>query len=226
MHIYFLQHSDYGTPARLADWLTGMGHSYNICALHRGEVPPRPEDVDGLIVLGGPMGPHDDESHPWLKRERKLIDRLLKSSKPLMGVGLGAELIADAMGAVVSRAPRAEIGWHDITRSDEAELALPPAFCLFQWHTRIFGLPDDCAPIGHSAACPVQGFSWDDNRVIALQGHIEATRAWAQAHYAALTLPEGLSSQDEATALEQPRLFDHLAPLLDRIMVAWTESVD
>ncbi|MCM5705200.1 type 1 glutamine amidotransferase [Larsenimonas salina] len=225
MHIYFLQHSDEDAPARLADWLTGMGHSYNVCELHKDEVPPRPSNFDALVVLGGPSPVSGDAQLGWSKRERQLIDRILKSNKPLLGLGLGAELIAEQLGAVVSPAASPEIGWHTVTRHEDCALPLPETFDLFQWRERVFGLPEGCTPIGASTASPVQGFSWDYNRVIALQGHPEATPAWARAQYNAKTAIEGPYTQFEADALDIGKRFDRLAPILDRLMLAWLNEL-
>ncbi|WP_245977874.1 type 1 glutamine amidotransferase [Kushneria sinocarnis] len=228
MHIYFLQHTPAQGPGRLADWLASMGHSFNMRPLYTGELPPpQLHDFDALIVLGGAMSIHDDAAHPWIRRERKLIDRVLKSSRPVMGIGFGAQLIADALGAIVSRSPQPELGWHRVTRSDRCDLDLPESFDAFHWHQEIFGLPEDSTPIGASEASPVQGFSWDGARVVALQCHLETTRGWlndcldgADDSVHALTGP-WVQSFDEMR--DGQRRLDRLAPTLDRLMTDWLQ---
>lgn len=233
MHIYFLQHASHMGPARLADWLVGMGHSHNSCHLDAGEAPPRLDDCDGLIVLDGPISLEDDDPPSWLKREKKLIARALKSGKPLLGIGLGAQLIADGLGAIVSRGTYTEIGWHSITLAPDSPFDLPERFEALMWHRDIFGLPDGALPLGSSSASPLQGFAWDAGRVIGLQCHLEATSVSAEA---LLDHPLGHFDnlenhaneryvQDRDTILADPRRFDRLAALLDRVLVQWLHSV-
>ncbi len=227
MHIYFLQHADHYGPARFADWLDGMGHSHNTSHLYAGEMPPRLEDCDALIVLDGPQAHDATNDRPWLKRENKLLRRALKSAKPVLGVGLGAQLLAAQLGAIVSRGTYTETGWHPITLAPQSPFDLPETFEAFHWHRAIFGLPDDALPLGASAASPVQGFAWDAGRVVGLQCHLEATRD----SVAALLADTGdwLDGggpyvQDAATILADPRRFDRLAALLDRVMMRWVAS--
>ncbi|MCT8466968.1 type 1 glutamine amidotransferase [Chromohalobacter canadensis] len=228
MHIYFLQHADYLGPARFADWLTGMGHSHNTCHLYADETPPRFDNFDALIVLDAPFALHEEASPTWLKRERKLIARMLKSGKPLLGVGVGAQLIAEALGAIVSRGTYAERGWQPITLADESPFDLPERFEAFTWHHDVFGLPDDALPLGGSTASPLQGFAWDGGRVVALQCHLEATAASVSTLYdhlsafdQRLAAADGAYLQSRETVMEEPRRFDRLAALLDRVMLEW-----
>lgn len=227
MHSYFLQHAAHYGPARFADWLDGMGHSHNTSHLYAGEMPPRLEDCDALILLDGPQAHDASDDHPWLKRENKLLIRALKSGKPVLGVGLGAQLIAAQLGAIVSRGTYAETGWHPVTLAPQSPFDLPETFEAFHWHRDIFGLPGDALPLGVSAASPVQGFAWDAGRVVGLQCHLEATRESVVALLA--EPPESLAGsgpymQDAATILEDPRRFDRLAAQLDRVMVRWVTS--
>ncbi|WP_136066445.1 type 1 glutamine amidotransferase [Modicisalibacter radicis] len=227
MHIYFLQHAAHYGPARFADWLVGMGHSHNTSHLYAGEMPPRLEDCDALIVLDGPQAHDATQAHPWLRRENKLLMRALKSGKPVLGVGLGAQLIAVQLGAIVSRGTYAETGWHPVTLAPESPFDLPETFDAFHWHRTIFGLPDDALPLGASAASPVQGFAWDGGRVVGLQCHLQATRdsvsALLDAHGDSLD-GDGPYVQDAETILADPRRFDRLAALLDRVMMRWVAS--
>ncbi|WP_163559751.1 type 1 glutamine amidotransferase [Halomonas sp. NO4] len=223
MHFHLLQHSPHHGPARIADWLTSMGHSHTVFHLYAGELPPRLADGDALIVLDGPMGVHDDAEHPWLKGERKLVARALDGSKPLLGIGLGARLIAAALGASVGRGTRTELGWQQIELAPESPFDLPERFTAFLWHREVFALPDEALPLGASAASPVQGFAWDGGRVVGLLCHLEATRD------SLVTLFEQpwpddearVSAADEAELLDDPKRFDRLAPLLDRLLSQW-----
>lgn len=221
MHIYFLQHASHFGPARLADWLTSMGHSFNVCRLYADEVPPRPGDFDALIVLGGP---EQIVAHGWTKREQHLLERTLKSSKPIMGLGYGAELIAEALGAIVSLNTHGEFGWHAVRGNEDGDLDLPERFDAFLWHRRIFGLPEGAISIGASDASPLQGFTWDGARVVAMHCHLEATHDWVQrlAEKEAGSLESSgpwVQSRDEM--LDDSHRFARQAAVLDRVMIDW-----
>jgi GMP synthase-like glutamine amidotransferase len=225
MHLHLLQHAPHQGPARLADWLSSMGHSHTVFHLDEGETPPRLADCDALVVLDGPLGPLDDAACPWLKGERKLISRALDSHKPLLGIGFGARLIAEALGAVAARGTYAETGWHRVTLAPESPLDLPERFDAFMWHREVFALPEDALPLGGSQASPLQGFSWDDARVVGLLCHLEATPQSVAALLEHGPDPDGGTdsphTQSDEAMLADPQRFVHLAPLLDRLLSQW-----
>ncbi|MAM58908.1 MAG: glutamine amidotransferase [Salinicola sp.] len=222
MHIYFLQHSPLFGPARIADWLTGLGHSYNHCRLDEGELPPPLANCDALVVLDAFSPP----AATLLKRERKLVERALKSNKPVFGIGFGAGLIAEALGAIVSPAVQPEIGWQPLTLADDSPFDLPETFEALLWHRDIFGLPDGCLPLGSTPGGPVQGFAWDAGRVIALQCHLEST-AQGTADLCDHDLPATAATayvQTRDEILRDPKRFDRQAALLDRVMTQWLDG--
>lgn len=218
MHIYFLQHSSLLGPARIADWLDGMGHSHNHWRLDEGELPPPLNDCDALVVLDALEAPPP----ALLKREKKLIERALKSNKPVLGIGYGAGLIAEALGAIVSPAVEPEAGWRLITLDPASPFDLPETFEALLWHRDIFGLPDTSLPLGHSAQGPVQGFAWDLGRVVALQCHLELDATRTQKLCEA-----SLSHQRPpltADVLDDPRRFDRQSAALDRVLTQWLDA--
>ncbi|MBE0489470.1 MAG: type 1 glutamine amidotransferase [Halomonas sp.] len=225
MHLHLLQHSPHQGPARLADWFSSMGHSHTVFHLDTGETPQRLADCDALVVLDGPIGPLEDAAQPWLKRERKLVERTLDSRKPLLGIGYGARLIAEALGAVAARGTHAETGWHRVTLAPESPLDLPEQFDAFMWHREVFALPEDAVALGGSEASPLQGFSWDTGRVVGLLCHLEATPESVSALLAHGTLPDGSNRSPHAqygeSMLADPQRFMQLAPLLDRLLSQW-----
>ncbi|WP_299315368.1 type 1 glutamine amidotransferase [uncultured Halomonas sp.] len=225
MHLHLLQHSPHQGPARLADWLSSMGHSHTVFHLDAGELPPRLADCDALVLLDGPAGPLDPADQPWLKRERRLVERALDSHKPLLGIGYGARLIAEALGAVVARGRCAEVGWHRVTLAAESPLDLPEQFEAFMWHRDVFALPEDAVTLGGSEASPLQGFSWDGGRVIGLLCHLEATPESVAALLEHDPRPDGHAdsphAQPDEALLADPQRFVKLAPLLDRLLSQW-----
>lgn len=139
---------------------------------------PGVEEIEALIVLGGPMGVYDEADCPWLKPEKLLIRAVIDAGKPVLGICLGAQLIADVLGADVKRNPMKEIGWFPIQLTDQARAEcvfadFPQELTVLHWHGDTFDLPKGAVRIGHSDCCVNQGFLWGEN-VIALQFHLEA----------------------------------------------------
>ena len=137
---------------------------------------PSIEEFEWLVVMGGPMGVRDNDAFPWLEQEVELIRSALKNEKRILGVCLGAQLMAHAMGASVYRNPHKEIGWFPVDSPKEKADAfvdiLPPRFDAFHWHGDTFEIPENAQPIGSSEATKNQGFSMG-NDVLALQFHLE-----------------------------------------------------
>lgn len=165
----------------MAPWAESQGHSLRYTRLFAGDSPPGPSDYELLIVMGGPMGVHDEGRIPWLAGEKRALRSALEADKAVLGVCLGAQLIADALGAPVTRNRLPEIGWHEVRLGGEAGRtwmadAFPPAFTAFHWHGDTFGIPAGAVALGSSAACANQGFLFGE-RVLALQFHPEATES-------------------------------------------------
>lgn len=132
--------------------------------------------VDLLIVLGGPIGAYEEEYYPFLKDELHLIGRRLELGRPLLGLCLGAQLMARAMGAEVRPAPQKEIGWGPVTLTD-AGLAGPLRHLgcepVLHWHGDAFSLPDGAVRLASTRICPNQAFSRGPS-VLGFQFHPEA----------------------------------------------------
>ncbi|MFG6176766.1 type 1 glutamine amidotransferase [Halomonas sp. THAF12] len=225
MHVHLLQHSPHLGPARIGDWLDSMGHSHTVFHLDQGELPPRPGEGDALIVLDAPEGlPPAD----WARGERKLIERTLDGRTPLLGIGHGAKRIAEALGATISRGTLAETGWQTVALAEASPFDLPPRFEAFTWHREVFALPEDALPLGGTAASPQQGFAWDAGRVVGLLCHLEATAESVTAMLDHLHRPAGEAEsphgQDREAMLDDPKRFDRLAPLLDRLLTQWLRT--
>jgi len=159
--------------------LRQKGHALSATHLYRGERLPAEADFDWLIVMGGPMGVHDEARYPWLASEKELIKAAIRAGKRVLGICLGAQLIAHVLGARVERNPYREIGWFEITRAPAAAetilaLALPATAQVFHWHGDTFAIPAGARLLASSAACVNQGFIKDD-RVVGLQFHLETT---------------------------------------------------
>ncbi|WP_311949972.1 type 1 glutamine amidotransferase [Halomonas piscis] len=225
MHVHLLQHSPHHGPARLADWFSSMGHSYTVFHLDEGELAPRPGDSDALIVLDGDEALLD-QPPAWQREEQKLIERYLDGHKPLLGFGLGAHLIADALGATIAPGTFPEAGFHPVTLDERSPLDLPDRFHAFLWHRAVFSLPDNATPLGASEAAPLQGFAWDDKRVIGLLCQLHATPESASALLEHQAPPAGRDDfvQPTTEILADAEPFNRLAPLLDRVLSEWLST--
>jgi GMP synthase (glutamine-hydrolysing) len=129
--------------------------------------PPRdPHDYDAVLVLGGGMNVDDEDRHPWLGPEKQFLRELHERRMPLLGVCLGAQLLAEVAGAVPRRAREPEIGWLEVELTPEAAGdpllgEMPSRFEAFQWHSYEFPLPPDATPLAQSPVC-LQAFRLDD----------------------------------------------------------------
>ena len=179
MRVHYLQHVPFEGPASIASVLKQNGHKLTSTKLYNHETLPSITDMDWLIVMGGPMGIYDQDRYSWLIAEKKFIKDAILSNKIVLGICLGAQLIAEALGAKVYKNKFQEIGWFNIRRSSGAATtilskAIPNEAEVLHWHGDTFDIPAGATPLARSAACQNQGFIMDD-RVVALQFHLETT---------------------------------------------------
>ena len=174
MHAVILQHHPIEGPGSLTPWLARHTTTNQIVRLYAGEVCPTPEVVDLLIILGGPMSVNDEGEFPWLRGEKVFIRQVINRRRPVLGICLGSQLVASALGAEVKPNPHQEIGWLPIEGLPvNAPLTLPST-TVFQWHGDTFALPTGAILLARSSACAHQAFLYQDN-VLALQFHLEST---------------------------------------------------
>lgn len=187
-------------------------HPLSSTRLFLGDPFPTLVDGDWLIVMGGPMGVHDEALYAWLTEEKRLIEGVIKGGNTVLGICLGAQLIADVLGARVFRNRHKEIGWFPIEMTQESTrtslfAGLPRRFDTFHWHGDTFDLPAGAIRIARSAACDNQGFLYDKS-VVALQFHLETTQAGAAAlieHCAGDIVPAPFIQTPESILASAPR---------------------
>ena len=194
MRIHCLQHVPFESPGYIASWCDRRGHELVATRLYADEPLPRGEDVEALVVMGGPMGVHDDAAHPWMKGEKHLIASVLEAEKRVFGVCLGAQMIANVSGARVYRNRFQEIGWFPVeaTREGVFRLELPGQFPAFHWHGDTFQLPAGAVNVARTDACEHQMFVVGE-RVIGVQFHLEVmpSDVASMCAHAGHDLPEG-----------------------------------
>lgn len=182
--IHYFQQVPFEGPGIIETWAGHHGHAISATRFFENQAPPDPDMFDWLIVMGGPMGVHDDKDYPWLKYQKQAIEAALRASKVVLGICLGGQLIADALGAEVRPNAYKEIGWLPLYLCNEfldhpvAEL-FPPQWTSFHWHGDTFGLPHGARLIASSVGCRNQGYVYGD-RVIGLQFHMEMTEQGVQ----------------------------------------------
>ncbi|MBT2509068.1 type 1 glutamine amidotransferase [Streptomyces sp. ISL-98] len=180
--ILVVEHEDGTGPARMAEWIEERGPALELCRPWRGEdLPVSLDAYDGLLVLGGSMGPYEDERAPWLEGVRGLLRQAVARDLPTFAICLGAELLTVACGGKAGRAARPEVGLCELTPLQEcAEDALfgPPAASgaalrAVQWHWEESAvLPDGAVPLLTSERCAHQAYRMG-RRVWAVQFHPE-----------------------------------------------------
>lgn len=195
---------------------------------------PAVDTFDALVIMGGPQSAYQQKQYPYLTREIALIAQALKLKKPILGVCLGAQLVATALGAKVAKNRAKEIGWYPLMREPGAEgdpLCDPfgQTETVCQWHGDTFTLPKGATQLFSSPLCAQQGFRYGAN-VYALQFHVEVTEAmlrmWLSANRAELASLEGVIDPvviRSQTAHHLPRLRElsqHVATAFRRLVTA------
>lgn len=183
MRAHYLQHVPFEGLGSIAPWLQQAGYNISSTQLYNSEALPDLTDIDFLIVMGGPMSVNDYQQYPWLEAEQQFIQKAVKSDLPVLGICLGAQLIASAMGAKVYPQPEKEIGWFPV-KAIQPKLStvfqFPDDINAFHWHGETFTLPKAAIHIAKSEACENQAFQIG-TKTIGLQFHLETTLQSAQA---------------------------------------------
>ncbi len=227
MNIHFLQHVPFENLGALESWANQPGNKVTSTRLYEETKLPFVDLFDVLIILGGPMSVHDEDRYRWLIAEKALIKKAIEKGKKVIGICLGAQLIAEAMGGHVSLNAASEIGWFPVELTPEALnhtcfQGFSKSFSAFHWHGEFFSIPTGCIPIGKSSACENQGFI-GNNQVLALQFHLEITTQGIEGlvHNCPEDLNDGPYVQDSDQLLRNDLIEDAhqmLLTLVDRFI--------
>ena len=186
-------------------------------------MPQNAGDYRLVIILGGPMNVYEEKKYPFLRDELGLIESCVKKNVKLLGLCLGGQLIARALGATVTKNRVKEIGWFDIQltgagKSSELFSGLPESLKVFQWHGDRFDIPDGGLHLASSELCENQAFIYNDC-ALALQFHVEIkkndVKEWCQAYREELEHVNGANSLADMTAATQVEM-ETLAPIANR----------
>jgi GMP synthase-like glutamine amidotransferase len=168
MKVQVLQHVAFETPGLLSRLILEKGHSMETTGLYNDDVLPATGDFDALIVMGGPMSVHDEAEYPWLVGEKALIGAAIREGKKVLGICLGAQLVAEVCGGNVRRAEQKEIGWWPVRFPNGSSTV------VFHWHGETVDLPPAAELLASTDVCVNQAFRIGD-RVLGIQFHPEVT---------------------------------------------------
>lgn len=177
MRIHSLEHVAFEDAAEIGAWARARGHRLTRTGFFAGEALPPLADVDWLVVMGGPMNIYEHDAHPWLAAEKAYLRAALAGGCRVLGVCLGAQLMADVLGGPVTRNADREIGWHPVRFSPAAAGSalfsdFPAELTVFHWHGDTFALPPGAVHLAASDACRNQAFQFGP-RAVGLQFHLE-----------------------------------------------------
>lgn len=179
MDVLIIKHIETEGPGLIEHYLRREKIPFQIKELKSGANFPPPSQFTHLVLLGGPMNVYEEDCYPFLRSENLFIKEAIRKEKTILGICLGAQLIAKALGAKIFRSPVKEIGWYDISLTrmgsrDNLFGGLPERFPVFQWHEDTFEIPKTGKLIATSRSVPHQGFRYGKN-IYGLQFHLEVT---------------------------------------------------
>ncbi|MGN6340400.1 MAG: type 1 glutamine amidotransferase [Ginsengibacter sp.] len=227
LRIHYFQHVPFEGPGSLQEWSIKNGHSLTSTNFYINETLPDLNSIDWLIIMGGPMSVDDQKEFHWLPKEKSFIKNAIEKGKTVIGICLGAQLIAQILGASVHTNEQKEIGWFPIRLTESAKQhplfnGLHSEITVFHWHGDTFELPENAIALAKSAACNNQGFIFNQN-VLALQFHLETTTQGIQQmiENGRHELTQGQYIQQEKEIENQQKFFEtnktFLFEILDRL---------
>lgn len=222
MRIHYLQHVPFEGLGYIGTWLSEHQAQLSSTQLYASSEFPRQDTFDGLIVMGGPMSANDTHIHGWLAEEYGFLADTIASGKPILGICLGAQLLARALEAEVYPNEFKEIGWHRVHRCEPVTapaFPFPSEAMLFQWHGETFDVPAGAIRLATAQACANQAFLYGD-RILGMQFHPEMTPEGAQAliRHCPADLAPGPCVQSPEAMLADESNFRTAHRLTDRIL--------
>ncbi len=182
MKFVCIQQVTFEPPGNITQWANERKHKLDVVKIYNTSSLPDMTSYDGLIMLGGPMSVNDTDEYSWLDTEFALVEQFTKENKLILGICLGAQIIAKALGASVKKMPHREIGFFPVCLTNQATqnskccTSMPRCFIAFHWHGEMFDIPDNATHIAKSQACQNQAFEYNNGKTLALQFHLETNR--------------------------------------------------
>jgi GMP synthase-like glutamine amidotransferase len=192
MRVHVFQHVKSEGVGSMKEWFHNQGAVIKTTRVDLYQALPDINDIDWLIVMGGPMSVYEEDKFSWLKPEKQFIRQAIENNKHVLGICLGGQLIASAMGAKVYANSQQEIGWFPIIKTHDIASWLSSDSTLLCWHGDCFDLPEAAISFATSEITRHQGFCLGP-RIWALQFHIEAKQGTTEVFYRVTgsSLPQG-----------------------------------
>ncbi|OGU65279.1 MAG: amidotransferase [Stygiobacter sp. RIFOXYA12_FULL_38_9] len=180
LHIHYFQHVTFEGLGCIEEWALQNGHSLSATKFYESPLLPDLQSIDWLIVMGGPMSINDEAKYPWLKPEKEFIKKAINENKVVIGICLGAQLIADVLGEDVYPNEYKEIGWFPIQLTEQGKQSFifsgsAETSIVFCWHGDTFDLPQNSKLLFYNECCKNQAFVYKE-KVLGLQFHLEVTK--------------------------------------------------
>jgi GMP synthase-like glutamine amidotransferase len=227
MNVHYFQHVPFEDLGSIERWLKTKSARISVTKFYEDANLPELHEIDWLIIMGGPMSVNDEHAYPWLQAEKKFIADAITNGKKVLGICLGAQLIASALGSKVYHNPNKEIGWFPIELVNQNENPnlkhiFPSRLEVFHWHGETFDLPAQAIPFARSEGCDNQAFRIGD-RVFGLQFHLEVTPVTVtslieQCHS---DLIPGRYIQSAAEMLSSSSKFQSINTVMDTLLDHW-----
>lgn len=227
MIVQVFQHVAFEDIGSMREWLAARDAEIRYTCFFAGETPPPLDSFDFLIVMGGPMSVLDEDEFPWLAAEKVAVRTAMAAGKPVLGICLGAQLMASALGASIHKNPVKEIGWLPITAVEHGAPAFhfPSSANVFHWHGETFDIPANAVRLAQSDSCRNQAFQFG-SKAIGLQFHLESTPHSVQsllencANELTAGIPTIQSSQEiqSATSAHYQEISELLYKILDYLL--------
>ncbi|HMK34313.1 MAG TPA: type 1 glutamine amidotransferase [Desulfomonilaceae bacterium] len=208
MRMAVIMHVQSEGPGSLGTFFESLPTEIRTVRLYDGEALPDPAELDAVVSLGGPMNVYEEERYPFLRDETAFLATAIRHDIPVLGICLGAQMIAKAAGARVTKSPRKEVGWGEVSltetgKNDLLFQGLPETLDVLQWHEDMFLIPNGASLLASSSDCPHQAFRY--RNAFGLQFHLEVTGE---------ILAEWFSDSPElGTILDR---YNHLEPVLSQ----------
>lgn len=217
-------HVPFEGPGIILDWIDQENHSLQFTRFYENDPLPDSSGIDMLVIMGGPMNVFDFHIHPWMQEEIDWVTDFINSGKPVLGICLGAQIIAAALGVDVYPGKHREIGWHNLQflpalGDFRIWKDLPATRKVFHWHGDTFPTPKGAVRIAESQAFPNQGFIYRHN-VMALQFHLEVTPSTVKGlvEHCRDELVPGPYIQDEKEILTEQRYYEENQKLMFQLL--------
>lgn len=226
MNIYYIQHVQAEDLGVIESWARQNGHTISGKNIARDDSLPDVDSFDSLIILGGPQSACDVAKHNYLEKEIDFIQQAIAANKYILGICLGGQLIAHALGAPASRSPEKEMGYFPVGLTEEGKqdpifANFPTSFMSVHWHSDMMGVPENAQVLAETPGCPIQAIRFSQ-RVYGLQFHLEFTKVKIKAILQKIKgkLPTGryVQTAEEMLAAPFPEINQYCYQLLDQLL--------